>query len=75
MVIILLIYGYYMVNIWLLYGYYQWLMILNHKYVTFVNNYWWLTYPHLSMDDDWMVESGGKYHENMDDDWEILVGG
>ena len=33
----------------------------------------WLTYPHLSMDDDWMVYSG-KFHDNMDDDWEILVG-
>jgi len=32
-------------------------------------------YAFISMDDDWMVESGGTYHENMDDDWEILVGG
>ena len=39
---------------------------------------WNMLKPHyafISMDDDWMVESGGTYHENMDDDWEILVGG
>ena len=59
---------YYMVIIWL--------MILNNKYVKFINNNWLVVDLPPSIN-GWGLDGwkSGTYHENMDDDWEILVGG